>query len=109
MASRITKLCSFINALEKEHGDLNDFFASIYDGLIDMSVTLKILYMYDCIDGLDIDFEEYDARYGEKSFEWQLERISVIAKEIYYVMRDSDEYKPIKGLVNRHKVTKWFK
>ncbi|MBQ2714205.1 MAG: hypothetical protein IJF76_01050 [Clostridia bacterium] len=108
MADRFIKVCAFINRLERRFGNLNEYFAEIFEGRADHDNIIGMFYLYDQIDGLDIDFSEYNARFGDRTFEWQLEKVKVIAKEIYYVMKNCPEYKPEKGITNRYKSNNWY-
>lgn len=109
MATRIERLCAFINRLERRYGNLNEYFHNIFEGLISNDNILSMFYLYDQVDGLDIDFEEYHARFSDRSFEWMIEKVKVIAKEVYNVMANCPEYKPQEGIVNRYKKTEFYK
>lgn len=109
MDRRLNGLLNFINRIERRYGNLNEFFHLIFEGCVDTKEIIAVLYTYDLQFGLDVDFDEYLARFSDKSFECILERIKVIAKEVYQVMSECPEYKPWKGITNRYSNDKLYK
>ena len=103
MARKITNIYEYINYFEVKFGNLNELFYAIFEGVVPNSIMMDLMYYYDCIDGFDMDFDEYDARYGDRPFEWKLEKMKVIAQSIIKTIKYSPDYKPAKGVVNRNK------
>ncbi len=103
MANGITNICELINHFEKRYGNLNEFFYAIYEGYVSDRVMMELMYLYDDIYGLGYDFEEYVARFGDRPFEWKLDKIKIIATDVINTIKHSPNYKPVEGVVNRNK------
>lgn len=94
MERRLNDIYDFISYYEEEKGDLNLFFYYIYDGNVGYDEIMEMLYDYERMKGLDIDYEEYYARYGDRHFEYTLDKVKVVAKDIATAMKDKSKYKP---------------
>lgn len=99
-------MCEYVNYFETQFGNLNELFYDIFQGDVSNHTLIELMYYYDCIDGLDIDLDEYDARFGDRPFEWKLEKIKIIAKDVVTTIKNSPDYKPVNGVVNRNRYLK---
>lgn len=94
MARQLKDIYDFISYYEEEKGDLNLFFYYIYDNEVTYDEIMVMLYDYERMKGLDIDYEEYYARYGDRHYEYTLEKVKIVAKDIALAMKDKARYKP---------------
>lgn len=94
MARRLNDIYDFIAYYEEQMGDLNLFFYYIYDNAVSYDEIMQMLYDYERMKGLDIDYEEYYARYGDRHYEYTLEKVKLVAKDIAQAMQDKAKYKP---------------
>ena len=94
MVTRIADIYDFIAYYEQKVGDLNLFFYYIYDNEVSHNELMEMLFVYDKMKGFEIDYEEYLARFGDRSFEFILEKVKVVAKDIAIAMKDKDRYIP---------------
>lgn len=94
MDRRLVDIYDFISYYEEEKGDLNLFFYYIYDNAVTYDEIMVMLYDYERMKGLDIDYEEYYARYGDRHYEYTLEKVKMVAKDIAQAMKDKTRYKP---------------
>lgn len=94
MVQRINDIYDFISYYEEKVGDLNLFFYYIFDNSVSYDEIMLMLYDYDRMKGMDIDYEEYYARYGDRHYEYTIEKVKVVAKDIAQAMKDNTRYKP---------------